>query len=73
LMEGSWEDIEVDPERMIPLGIATGILVRTKVDGKWQPIDICCLTKESLLIWLRSRGGKNEWAENTVLIILGHG
>jgi len=60
-------------------GIHTGIFVRAKLqstnaadNGKWGPHDIADLTRESLVAWLRSRGGHNEWAEQTVLILLGH-
>jgi hypothetical protein len=31
------------------------------------------LDKESLLLWLRSRGGKNTYAEDVVGILLDHG
>ena len=53
---------------------ATGIYCRAKsVDGKWGSFDIAELTRESLLIFLRSRGGDNPWAEDCVGILLGHG
>jgi hypothetical protein len=52
---------------------ATGIFVRAMLpDGSWDSVDISHLTAESLLEWLRSRGGKNAWAENVVLTMLGH-
>ena len=55
-------------------GIAnTGILVRAKMRDKWGAFDISDLNKESLLAFLRSRGGDNPWAEDCVGIILGHG
>lgn len=51
----------------------TGIYVRAKhVDGGFESVDISQLTKSSLLNWLRSRGGNNEWAENVVCCILRH-
>lgn len=50
----------------------TGIYVRAMYNGVWGSFDICFLTKKSLLAWLRSRGGKNEWAENVVACLL-HG
>jgi hypothetical protein len=59
----------VDPQRRHP---DTGIKVRAylgDVIGNW---DIADLERESLLKFLRSRGGENTWAENTVLILLGH-
>lgn len=52
----------------------TGIMVRAMwPDGKMGNADIHWLTKESLLVWRRSRGGENPWAENVVGILLGHG
>lgn len=68
-------DYKVDPERYeeIPPRY-TGIFVRALMpDGKWDSADIAILDKESLLAWLRSRSGNNEWAENMVGILLGHG
>lgn len=53
---------------------STRIYVRAKHDsGKWESVDIICLTKESLLDWLKSRGGDNPHAEDVVGILLGHG
>jgi len=56
----------------------TGIFVRAKVPSgvtgyKYDSVDIVLLDKDSLLAWLRSHGGENSWAENTVGILLGHG
>jgi hypothetical protein len=51
---------------------STGIYVRAIVDGKPQSVDIACLDADSLLGWLRSRGGNNAWAEHVVLMLLGH-
>lgn len=64
-------DLKVDPQRV---GIAqTGIYVRAKnVADKWDSVDIAELDKVSLTLWLKSRGGDNEWAESVVLILLGH-
>ena len=56
-----------------PLG-GTGIYVRAKFpEGGWGNVDIRDLDAESLLRWLRSRGGNNQLAENVVGILLGHG
>jgi hypothetical protein len=63
--------LKTDPERM-HLDDKTGIFVRALVDGRPQSVDIACLDRESLHDWLRSRGGKNEWAENVVMQLLGH-
>jgi hypothetical protein len=62
----------VDPKRAELHG-SSGIYVRATLDGKWGNFDIAELDKSSLLHWLRSRGGDNPWAEDTVGIILGHG
>lgn len=64
--------LTVDPARLSEG--PTGIYVRAKgPEGRFGTYDIFDLTKESLTAWLKSRGGNNEWAENTVLILLGHG
>ncbi len=63
-------ELQVDPERLdIP---ETGIFVRAKLNDKWGSHDIAHLKPESLLVWLRSRGGENVWAENVVFLLLGH-
>jgi hypothetical protein len=63
-------ELTADPHRAhLP---ETGICVRAKAAGRWQAVDIIHLDAASLLTWLRSRGGKNEWAENTVGILLSH-
>lgn len=51
----------------------TGIFVRAKNGTHYDSFDICELTKDSLLEWLRSRGGNNPYAEDVVGIILGYG
>jgi hypothetical protein len=64
-------DLKVDPKRQhLP---ETGIFVRTKIGEKYESVDIAHLDLGSLMTWLRSRGGNNIWAENTVAILLGHG
>lgn len=53
---------------------ATGIYVRAKsADERWVNADIAELDGQSLLAWLRSRGGDNRWAEDVVGLLLGHG
>lgn len=53
---------------------STGIFVRAQHEtGKWESVDIVLLTKDSLLEWLKSRGGSNPYAEDVVGILLGHG
>ena len=70
------DDLHIDPQRaeMADNFPRTGIFVRAKDQtGKHQSVDIALLNKASLLALLRSRGGQNEWAENTVGVLLGHG
>jgi hypothetical protein len=69
------KDPTIDPKRAIEFADAnTGIHLRAKdQDGKWLAADIATLDKESLIAWLRSRGGDNQWAEDVVGILLGHG
>ena len=66
------DDLRADPEREgKPTG--TGLFVRAKqADGRWGSVDIAELDTVSLQSWLRSRGGENQWAEDVVLILLGH-
>jgi hypothetical protein len=68
--------MKVDPKRWAKreeLDGQTRIYVRAQTpDGKWHSVDIALLDHASLLQWLRSRGGSNPWAENTVCILLGH-
>ncbi len=68
-----YDELRVDYGRTADGWVETGIYVRAKLDGKFGSYDISQLDAESLLIWLRSRGGENVWAENTVCILLGHG
>ena len=51
----------------------TGIFIRAQIGGKWDSVDIgdSRLSDKQVLDWLRSRGGKNEWAERCVMILLG--
>ncbi len=51
----------------------TGIFIRAQVNGKWDTYDIGDkqLTDAQVLAWLRSRGGKNTWAERVVMTLLG--
>ena len=70
------DDLHIDPERAVMADNLprTGAFVRAKDQtGKHQSVDITLLNKASLLALLRSRGGRNEWAENTVGLLLGHG
>jgi len=61
----------VDPSRAI-YSSATGIYVRAKRGEKWDSVDIAELNTPSLFAFLRSRGGSNPWAENTVATMLDH-
>jgi hypothetical protein len=62
----------VDPDRA-HYENATGIHVRAKSGEQWVSVDIACLDKRSLWAFLRARGGNNQWAEDVVAIMLGHG
>lgn len=64
------EDLKVDPQRL-DFG-ETGIFIRARAAGCWCSADIAHIDRDSLLRWLRSRGGDNKLAENCVLILLGH-
>ena len=65
-------ELKADPDRVDKYS-DTGIYVRAKTpEGKWDAVDIAELDLPSLKAWLRSRGGDNEWAENTVYLLLGH-
>jgi hypothetical protein len=71
------DKLKVDPERYAQSQredfVSTGIYVRCEVPGDgFDAVDIWCLEQESLMRWLRSRGGANEWAEITVALLLGH-
>jgi hypothetical protein len=52
----------------------TSIYVRAQNPDtqRWDSIDIALLDTDSLIEWLTSRGGDNPWAENCVLLMLGH-
>ena len=65
-------ELKVDPNRMNGATGGTGIFIRASLNGKFDTYDIDQLDSESLLTWLRSRGGNNPWAENVVGILLGH-
>jgi len=62
-------ELRVDPNRR---DMGTGIFVRAKNGDSWVSADVSTLDTASLLTWLRSRGGSNLFAENTVLLLLGH-
>jgi hypothetical protein len=69
-------DLHIDAERSVRAENfpRTGIFVRAKdQSGKHQSVDIALLNKASLLALMRSRGERNEWAENMVGLLLGHG
>jgi hypothetical protein len=68
-------ELTVDPKRALAEDErATGIFVRARdPNGRIRNADIVELDRASLLVWLRSRGGDNPWAEDVVGILLGHG
>ena len=69
------DDLKVDPQRLAALNSdgGTGIWIRAEHDGRWDNHDIAALDADSLLAWLKSRGGDNPIAENMVGHLLGHG
>lgn len=53
----------------------TGIYIRARAAtnaSQWVSTDLATLDRESVLAWLKSRGGDNPLAESTCLILLGH-
>ncbi len=68
--------LNVDPERLKSQDAGdlahSGVFVRARFGQSYDAYEIEVLDKESLLAWLKSRGGDNPWAENTVCILLGH-
>jgi hypothetical protein len=66
------DELLVDSSRTDGAIMPTGILVRARAAGCWASVDIATLDRDSLLRWLRSRGGENLLAENCVLLLLGH-
>jgi hypothetical protein len=70
-------DLKVDEVRIVARRVGalpdTGILVRARTtEGEYKSVDITILDRDSLLRWLRSRGGANQWAEEVVCILLKH-
>ena len=66
-------ELRVDQQREDNWSGRTGIFVRAKLpDDSFGSVDIGELDRASLHAWLRSRGGKNIWAENLVLELLEH-
>lgn len=68
-------NLTIHPDRDKAAFSGTGIYIRAKhhSTGRYDTYDILQLDAESLLVWLRSRGGNNPWAEDTVGLLLGHG
>ena len=65
------KELKIDPELADDVFKQTGIFIRAKHNDNWGNYDIYQLTPESLLDFLRSRGGENRWAEGTVFALLG--
>lgn len=66
--------LRIDKDRLDRIKETTGIFIRAiGPDGKRGSFDIVHLEKESLLLWLKSRGGDNPWAEDVVGLLMGHG
>ncbi len=61
--------LRIDPD--LP-DMETGIFVRAQhLDGSWGSPDMSQLDDESLVRWLRTRGGENRWAESVVFLLIG--
>lgn len=72
------EELHVDIERLKKHGDAevTGIFTRAIVEGgdpRERSVDIAVLDNKSLVAFLRSKGGANEFAEDCIGMILGYG
>jgi len=67
-------ELKIDPKRLRMWRFEVPEIVVGALDerGRYLAVDITCLDRESLLKWLRYRGGDNPRAENTVLALLGH-
>jgi len=68
------KNLKIDQHRVdnLEFDLSTGIHVRAQDHtGKWTNADIADLELASLKEWLRSRGGRNDWAEATVATLLG--
>jgi hypothetical protein len=67
-------ELRIDPKRLARSSFECPEIPVRAQDGRGQYLtcDITYLDRASLLAWLRSRGGSNLWAENTVLLLLGH-
>jgi hypothetical protein len=61
---------KVDPDRED--ATETGIFVRAQFNNRFESVDIATLDVHSLKLWLRSRGGVNDYAERVIAMILGH-
>ena len=75
-MKNNISRLFISPERWVEKeDWQTGIFIRAQLpnETKWYTADIAILEKDSLLVWLRSRGGNNPYAEDVVGILLGHG
>jgi hypothetical protein len=66
-------DLLTDPRRIGRYQETTGISVRARGPTGIDTFDLAELTRESVISWLRSRGGENLWAEDVALILMGHG
>lgn len=62
-----------DPKSYMRDVVTTDIFVRAqRPDDSWDAVDIWELSLESLIRWLRSRGGQNPHAESVLAAALGH-
>jgi hypothetical protein len=53
-------------------GYVTGCFVRAKTRKGWESVDMWCLTRESLLAWIETRGPVGPFAKSVILILAGY-
>jgi hypothetical protein len=53
-------------------GYVTGCFVRAKTAKGWESVDMWCLTRESLLAWIETRGPVGPFAKSVILILAGY-
>jgi hypothetical protein len=69
-------DLKVDERRLEEAaardGYVTGCFVRAKTRKGWESVDMWCLTRESLLAWIETRGPVGPFAKSVILILAGY-
>lgn len=65
------DELHTDPKRIGRKHGRSRIYVRAKGPQGFDAFDIAELTRDSLLVWLRSRGSA-QWSENVVCVLLDY-